>query len=148
VITLSAVQSLKKTNLSLRCEFTSEELRVKAEALANATVELQDLREQKRSVVSEFGELIKEVEGRARALSKAYRSKGENRFVECAILLDAPDKGKKTIVRLDLDRVVKVEEMTDDDRQDRLFDADRPHVSETPVPADAAPSAEPQRSDA
>ena len=120
MITFASVQSLKKTNLSLRCEFTAEELAAKAEALANATVELQELKGQKRNVVAEFGELIKEVEGRARGLSKAYRSKGENRFVECAVLLDTPERGKKTFVRLDLNQPVKVENMTDEDRQEEL----------------------------
>jgi restriction endonuclease Mrr len=132
VITFAAVQSLKKTNLSLRCEFTPEELAAKAEALANAAVELQELREQKRNVVAEFGELIKEVEGRARALSKAYRLKGENRFVECAVLLDTPERGKKTIVRMDLNQTVRVENMTDDDRQDELPLAE--HVQRTEEP--------------
>ena len=97
--------------------------------LANATVELQELREQKRNVVAEFGELIKEVEGRARALSKAYRSKGENRFVECAVLLDTPERGKKTFVRMDLNQPVKVEDMTDEDRQSELPLAE--HTSST-----------------
>lgn len=129
MITFATVQSLKKTNLSLRCEFTPEELAAKAEALANATVELQELKEQKRNVVAEFGELIKEVEGRARALSKAYRSKGENRFVECAVLLDTPERGKKTIVRMDLNQPVKVEDMTDEDRQSELPLAE--HTSNT-----------------
>jgi hypothetical protein len=133
VITFASVQSLKKTNLSLRCEFSPEELAAKAEALANATVELQELREQKRNVVAEFGELIKEVEGRARALSKAYRSKGENRFVECAVLLDTPERSKKTIVRMDLNQTVRVENMTDDDRQDELPLAEDAQRTEEPT---------------
>jgi hypothetical protein len=52
--------------------------------------------------------------------------------VECLILLDEPEPGKKTIVRMDTHETVEVEDMTDADRQTDLFDADESETDEEP----------------
>jgi hypothetical protein len=113
---------VKRITLSLHCEFSEEELQAKAQELSQATIELREVEEQKAAVSKEFTEQIKEIRSRMSGLAKAYRARGETRLVECALRLNDPEPLQKTTVRLDTGEIVKVEPMTEEERQQELFE--------------------------
>jgi hypothetical protein len=113
---------VKRVNLSLHCEFSDEELQAKAQGLSQATIELREVEEEKAAVSKEFTDQIKEIRSRMSGLAKAYKARGETRLVECVVRMNDPAPLQKTTVRLDTGEVVKVEPMTEEERQEKLFE--------------------------
>ena len=120
---------MKRLNLSLRCEFTPDELATKAAELSQATIELRDEEEEKASVSKEYSERIKEIRSRMSSLAKAYKSGGETRIVECVVRMNCPNPLEKTTIRLDTGEVVRTEPMTDEERQEKLFEETQEEIA-------------------
>jgi hypothetical protein len=108
--------------LSLHCEFTPEELQAKAQELAQATIELHDEEEEKATVSKEYRERIKELRARQNAIAKTVKVRGEMRLVECIVRMNQPEMLQKTTIRLDTGEVVKTKPMTEEERQQELFE--------------------------
>ena len=113
---------MKRINLSLHCEFSDDELAAKAQELSQATIELREVEEEKAEVSKTFSEQIKELRSRMSGLAKAYKARGETRLVECLVRMNEPEMLQKTTIRIDTGEVVKVEPMTDEERQQELFE--------------------------
>jgi hypothetical protein len=113
---------LRKITIALPCDFTGEELEQKGQDMSATMLEYDDVEERKKVSAKEFSEQMKELRGRMRSLSKQIRRKGEERAVECGVQMHNPTVGFKTIVRLDTGEIVKTEPMTDEERQDNLFE--------------------------
>ena len=113
---------MKRLSLSLPCEFTEDELAVKAKELSLATLELREVEEQKAEVSKSFTERIKDIRSRMSQLAKEYKARGEKRLVDCIVKFNQPEPLQKTTIRLDTGEVVKVEPMTDEERQEKLFE--------------------------
>ncbi len=112
----------KRLTLSLRCEFTSEELDSKGQALSATMLRYDEVEEEKKAATATYREQLSDLRGEMRRLSKQIKTKGEDRPVECLAKFHSPNVGEKTIVRLDTGEVVRIEPMTDDERQENLFE--------------------------
>ena len=62
----------------------------------------------------------------------------ERQDIECDVLLNTPEKGRKSFVAVATGQIVKVEDMTSADYQSRLFDPD-----ERPDSPDKGPGSRP-----
>jgi hypothetical protein len=128
----------KKLSLQLRCEFSQQELDDKRDRLSTALLEYDKVEDEKREASKCYTESLKALRGEMRSLSKQINCKGEDRAVDCFARFHDPSIGFKTFVRLDTGEVVKTEQMTDDERQEGLFEEvdqlERMYSSPAPEP--------------
>jgi hypothetical protein len=120
---------VKRTNLSLPREFTPDELQAKANELALVIEALDKLEEDKAQTSKEFSETIKSFRSRMNGLAKAIRTRGETRLVECVVRMNCPNPLEKSTVRLDTGELVKTEPMTQEERQERLFEKTQEEIA-------------------
>ncbi|MBV9082374.1 MAG: hypothetical protein JOZ62_06860 [Acidobacteriaceae bacterium] len=102
---------------------------------------LQDIGElvmQKKVAVDEFKSAIGEKQKQVEDISKRINLGLDRQDIECDVLLDTPEKGRKSFVAVASGQIVKVEEMTAGDYQSRLFDPD-----ERPDSPDNGPGSRP-----
>ena len=88
---------------------------------------LQDIGElvvQKKVAVDEFKAAIGEKQKEVEDISKRINRGLECQDIECDVLLNTPEKGRKSFVAVATGQIVKVEDMTSADYQSRLFDPD------------------------
>ena len=88
---------------------------------------LQDIGElvvQKKVAVDEFKAAIGEKQKQVEDISKRINRGLECQDIECDVLLNTPEKGRKSFVAVATGPIVKVEDMTSADYQSRLFDPD------------------------
>lgn len=103
------------TQRSLRYDFTAVEIHDLSLELAKKTKEHSSLTEEKKSVVSQYAAKLNEVKATCNKLSNQVSDGWEFRDTKCRIEYNKPEHGKKTIIRLDTDKVVGIETMTDYD---------------------------------
>ena len=88
---------------------------------------LQDIGElvvQKKVAIDEFKAAIGEKQKQVEELSKRITLGQERQEIECDVLLNTPEKGRKSFLAVASGQIVKVEEMTTGDYRSRLFDPD------------------------
>ena len=88
---------------------------------------LQDIGElvvQKKVAADEFKAAIGEKQKQVGEIAKRINCGLERRDIECDVLLNTPEKGKKTFIDIQTGQAVKVEQMTEADLQSGLFDED------------------------
>jgi hypothetical protein len=97
---------------TLRYDFTAVEVHDLSVQLANETKKVVSLTEEKKSVVSQWTAKINESKAACNSLSFKVADGYEHREVECEVIFNQPDNGKKTIIRKDSNTLVAVEAMT------------------------------------
>lgn len=118
--TITAPEKIKtrKTSEYLRYDFTEQEFVEHARQLGRMNQELSRTEERKKTVTAELAADVKrhqdEVQSQSRLVSNGY----EYRDVECEVRFHDPEKGKKTIVRLDSGEVVRAAFMTGEEMQE------------------------------
>jgi rRNA processing protein Krr1/Pno1 len=100
---------------SLRYDFTAVEIHDLSLALASKTKEVNQLTEEKKSVVSQWTAKVNEAKATCNSLSFKVSDGFEYRDIECEVILNQPAQGKKTVIRKDDNRLVGVEEMSKSD---------------------------------
>lgn len=100
---------------TLRYDFTAVEVHDLSMALAGKNKEIVTLKKQKSSVVSQYTAKINEAEASCNDLSNKVADGYEHRDVDCEVIFNQPDNGKKTIIRKDNNTLVGVEAMTQHD---------------------------------
>jgi hypothetical protein len=100
---------------TLRYDFTAVEVHDLSMALAGKNKEIVTLKKQKSSVVSEYTAKINAAEASCNDLSNKVADGYEHRDVDCEVIFNQPDNGKKTIIRKDSNTLVGVEAMTQQD---------------------------------
>ena len=110
----------KKTNRSLKCILTREELLAKGKQAAEKVIELGALEQDKKRITDEFKAKISGVEADLGILSNAVNTGTEFRSVECLEYLGDPSPEKKRIVRQDTGDEVGVEFMSSSEMQREL----------------------------
>jgi hypothetical protein len=88
---------------------------------------LQDIGElvmQKKVAVDEFKAAIGEKQKQVEEISKRINLGLERQDIDCDVLLNTPEKGRKSFIAVATGQIVKVEDMTSADYQSRLFDPD------------------------
>lgn len=111
----------KKITLSLRCEYSDEELAEKRDEMSNVVLGAHEVEARKADAAKAFKEQLEALYSRLDVLARQVKNRGESRAVDCAVTLNKPTIGIKQIVRLDTGEFVKDELMTDDERQENLF---------------------------
>jgi hypothetical protein len=97
---------------TLRYDFTAVEIHDLSQALASKNKEIVTLKKQKSSAVSQYTAKINEAEANCNDLSNKVSDGYEHREVDCEVIYNQPDQGKKTIIRKDSNALVGVEAMT------------------------------------
>lgn len=116
---------------TLRYDFTAPEIYDLSVQLANETKKVVSLTEEKKSVTSQWTARINESKASCNSLSFKVADGYEHREVECDVILNQPENGKKTIIRKDSNALVGVEKMTTQDwdkinEENSLFNQNAP----------------------
>lgn len=123
---------------SLPVRFTQDELRGKADELADKVARRESLEEEKKRVGADYKARIDATTSDINLLARHITERCEYQQVECQAYLDFPDHGKKTIFRVDTGEEVGVETMQPADRQ-AAFQWEQAHANANPL---ATPTAE------
>lgn len=102
---------------SLPVKFTVDELRGKADELADKVARREGLEEEKKRVGADYKARIDATTSDINLLARHITERCEYQQVECQAYLDHPDYGKKTIYRCDTGDMVGIETMQPADRQ-------------------------------
>ncbi|MBV8811741.1 MAG: hypothetical protein JO033_23985 [Acidobacteriaceae bacterium] len=95
---------------------------------------LQDIGEllmQKKVAIDEFKAAIGEKQKQIEELSARINLGLDRQEVECDVLFETPEKGRKSFVAVATGQIIKVEDMISADYQSRLFDPDELPENET-----------------
>lgn len=111
---------MRKISRILRCDYSAEELDEKRDELANATIEIGRVEEQKASVNRQFKEKLDGLYSETAELAAQIKERHELRATECIVDLNKPNVGEKTIIRTDTGEMVAIEVMTMEERQEEL----------------------------
>src|SRR3954465_1690513 len=115
----------KKLSLQLDCAYNDTELAEKRDHLATVIVEIQAVEERKTSVARALKEELDGLYAESNKLAHQIKRRSETRLTECVVEYERPNAGEKQTIRLDTGELVKVELMTQDERQDEIeFDVD------------------------
>lgn len=95
-----------------------------AKELAYETRTLEETEDQKKSVVSDFTNTITGVKAKISGLANKVNNGYEFRNIDCEISFNNPEAGQKTIIRIDTGEIVKIEDMTQSERQENLFNSE------------------------
>jgi hypothetical protein len=110
----------KKMTLSLRCDYTDTELGLKRDELSCVILRQGDVEQRKAEVNREFKQELDGLYSRASELAHQIKARGQDRAVECVVEFHKPNIGEKTIIRLDTGEMVRVEVMTEEERQEEI----------------------------
>jgi hypothetical protein len=144
---------------SLRYDFSDAEITQIARDQGQKMRDRTIIEEEKKRVAKQYAVRIETLDGEIDADTDKITSGYEMRMVECGVFYHTPILGKKTIVRLDSGKEVRVESMTEMECQAMLEleegesdgdgeeEAEQPDESATPESVEAdqpeAPAAEP-----
>lgn len=137
---------MSKINEYVKVVFTDAEVADFARGLAQANRKRSSIEQQKKEVDTQLKAEIEAENTNIKRLSDHISNGHEYRNVECRVDLDTPEDGKRSIVRLDTGEVVKVQPMTDMDRQMRLElkTAEEARIAAEPVAEEKADDPAPQ----
>lgn len=100
---------------SLRYDFTAVEIHDLSLELAKKTKELSALTEEKKTVTSQYSARLNEVKATTNKLSNQVADGWQYREIDCEVIYNKPQHGKKTIIRKDTDKVAMIETMSEYD---------------------------------
>ena len=109
---------------SIERPLTEPELAELGKQQARLLLDIGELVMQKKVAVDEFKAAIGEKQKQVEDISKRINRGLECQDIECDVLLNTPEKGRKSFVAVATGQIVKVEDMTSADYQSRLFDPD------------------------
>lgn len=114
------VQEEKRENRLLRVNLTKEELLAAGKDQADKFIQIAALEEDKKRVTDDFKAKTSALEAEVQVLSNRISSGYDHRNVECVVYLAHPKPTQKTIIRLDTQEVVGIEDMTKAELQREL----------------------------
>lgn len=126
-----------KTKESLRYEFSDAETLDLSRELARSYQEVSLIEEGKDKVVADFKAQIQAKQNIISDVSRRINNGYEWRMIECEVRYHDPEKGSKTLIRLDTGEVVRTTRMDSWETQEVLFDEE---LLEEPRPVDLPPS--------
>lgn len=110
----------KREKHFLPCELTSFESNAKGKELAALHTKLQVLEQKKKAFNDDIKSQVAGTEANISTLSQQIGTGIEHRDVNCFWQYDRPQLGDKTLIREDTMEIVRVEEMSDADKQAEL----------------------------
>lgn len=133
--TADPIRPPKKTEISLRVNYTEKELLEIGKKLAEANRELECAESEKKSITGTLKAKCDSIAARVAQHSGEITNGYTYRNIPCEIRFDTPTKGMKQTVRLDSHEVITTEAMTLSEMQAEL----------PGIPADAPTSQKPAR---
>lgn len=115
---------MKEILRELVCVLDEAELNERGLLMSTTMLRYDEVEMAKKEAMKDYSEEMKALRGKMRELSKNIRSRSEIRTVKCGIAYNSPQPGMKRIVRLDTGELLSDEQMTEDERQNSLFDID------------------------
>jgi hypothetical protein len=107
---------------AMQCALTQDELLARLEEHRATVNALRELDEERKFLMRQLNERKKRLQAEEVRLDSICNQKWENRDVECLVEFHKPVVGQKTTVRTDTGEIVSVEDMTEDEKQERLFE--------------------------
>lgn len=107
-----------KTTRILNCPFTTEELKEIGVKLALENQRKERLEDEKKQSQSQFKSEIDAADAKIKSLAQKLARGSEDREIECDVLFNTPEEGKKTIQRGDTGEVVSIQPMTESELND------------------------------
>lgn len=107
-----------KTTRILNCKFTTEELKEIGINLALENQYKERLEAAKKQSQSQFKSEIDAADAKIKSLAQKLARGSEDREIDCDVLYNTPEEGKKTIKREDTGETVQVMDMTEAEQQD------------------------------
>ena len=130
----------EKCTLTLECILSDAELKEAGKLLAEAVRKTEEVEGRKESFMSQIKADLAEAQAVVLKQSALVSSEKEFRAVQCDIKWDFK-KGTKTITRADTKAVVRVDEISDMERQEELdfqkAEKDKAEAAKGPKPATA-----------
>jgi hypothetical protein len=111
---------VKKLSLTLPCQYTDAELADKRDALADITIAIDTVENRKSDAAKAFKEELDGMYANCGKLAHQIRAREEHRLIDCIVEMNKPQVGEKTTIRLDTGEMLKVEVMTDAERQEEI----------------------------
>ena len=102
----------------LNCVFTTEELKEIGVQLALENQRKERLEDQKKQSQSQFKSEIDAADAKIKSLAQKLARGSEDREIECDVLFNTPEEGKKTVRRGDTGEVVCTQPMTESEMND------------------------------
>jgi hypothetical protein len=112
---------VEKISLESEVQLTAKELQQKGQEMAAAILKYDDYETEKKAIVKDLGDKMKELHAQLSVLAKVTKRKHEFRQVECQVELNMPADGTKRITRLDTKEIIKELPMTTSEKQSNLF---------------------------
>ena len=110
----------------LMCQLTEEEYQSKSKELSRLIREKAAHEDQRRASAQHYKELIDNTQKNIEDILPVVESGEEERPVHCRIEFNVPEKGLKTVTRLDTGEKVETCDMTDEEAADMFYNADDP----------------------
>lgn len=107
-----------KTTKILNCTFSTEELKEIGVRLALENQRKERLEDEKKQSQSQFKSEIDAADASIKSLAQKLARGSEDREVECDILYNTPEEGKKTTKRSDTGETIQIQDMTENELQD------------------------------
>lgn len=117
---------------TIEVEITEAQMAVLGKDIAHLSNEVSQLEVEKKAAADDFKSQISDKKKSLADLIHRVNRGVDRRDIEVDILINTPEKGQKSFIDVKTGEVVKVEDMTDQDRQGSLF-----AVDERPDPADS-----------
>ncbi|MBS3945293.1 MAG: hypothetical protein KGZ42_07340 [Melioribacter sp.] len=83
------------------------------ERMSKVELQINSLESQKKNTVAAFTEEIKELESELYGLAKKFENNTDQVEVDCRVEFNTPERGKKTIMRLDTNTIARIEDMSE-----------------------------------
>jgi len=83
------------------------------ERMSKVELQINSLESQKKNTVAAFTDEIKELEAELYGLAKKFENNTDQVEVDCRVEFNTPERGKKTIIRLDDNSIARVEDMSE-----------------------------------
>lgn len=125
----------KYTKETLRYEFSDAEINELAKEQAQKLKDRATTVEEKKRIASQYKSRIEILDGEIERITDCVNSGYEMRPVECVIHFNDPEPGQKRIVRTDTEVTVRLEKMTELEKQVQIDfeegeEADEPEEDE------------------
>lgn len=105
----------------LLCELNDEEMLSRGQMQARTITEIDAVEEERSNGMKVYKKRLEGLHESNRKLAGIIRTRQETRIVRCVVLFHAPTTGRKQIVRTDTGEIIAEEEMSDAEKQMKLF---------------------------
>lgn len=99
------------------------------ERMSSVELKIDKKETQKDKITKDFNKEIKELQAELHAIAKQFEDNSEQKEIDCKVEFNTPEKGKKTVIRLDLNTVAHVFDMSEQEvkalEEPGLFDKEK-----------------------